>query len=134
MRRAAILVAGGIAALAVAAAGTAGVQALITGAPIKDGTIESRDVKNGAIGRPPARGCVAVCPGGAAGARGTGGCERPCRCAGWGGAAGPGRAAGSRRRHRRNGPAGREGRSGSGRRGNGDRCHGRRSPRRSRER
>ena len=51
MRRTALLVAGAASALVIATAGTAGVQALITGAQIKDGTIESRDIENGTIRR-----------------------------------------------------------------------------------
>jgi hypothetical protein len=46
-----LLIAGTVAALASVTAGTAGVQALITGAQIKDGTVASRDIKNGTIGR-----------------------------------------------------------------------------------
>lgn len=51
MRRLGFLIAGVVAALATVTAGTAGVQALITGAQIKDGTVASRDIKNGTIGR-----------------------------------------------------------------------------------
>ncbi|MEO5576420.1 MAG: hypothetical protein ABIR67_05840 [Gaiellaceae bacterium] len=51
MRRTVLLVAGAAAALAVATAGTAGVEALITGSQIKDGTIQSRDIQNGTIRR-----------------------------------------------------------------------------------
>jgi hypothetical protein len=51
MNRTTVIAAGVIGALAIATAGTAGVQALITSAQIKDGTIASRDIKNGAIGR-----------------------------------------------------------------------------------
>ena len=51
MRRTVLLVTGGVSALVIATAGTAGVQALITGAQIKDGTIESRDIENGTIAR-----------------------------------------------------------------------------------
>ena len=51
MRRAVLLAAGVASALGIATAATAGVQALITGAQIKDGTIESRDIENGTIRR-----------------------------------------------------------------------------------
>jgi hypothetical protein len=51
MRKATLLVAGVVCALAVVTAGTAGVKALITGAQIQDGTIKSRDIGNGAIRR-----------------------------------------------------------------------------------
>lgn len=50
MRRMA-LIAGGLVALVVVTAATAGVQALITGAQIKDGTISTRDLRNGTIVR-----------------------------------------------------------------------------------
>ena len=42
---------GGIVALAAVTAGSAGVRALITGAEIRDNSIESRDIRNGTIGR-----------------------------------------------------------------------------------
>ena len=42
---------GGIAALAAVTAGSAGVRALITGAEIRDNSIESRDIRNGTIRR-----------------------------------------------------------------------------------
>jgi hypothetical protein len=51
MKRTTLLLAGVASALVIAAGGTAGVQALITGAQIKDGTIESRDIENGTIRR-----------------------------------------------------------------------------------
>jgi Collagen triple helix repeat (20 copies) len=51
VRKAALLTAGVVLALVAVTAGTAGVQALITSAQIKDGTIQSRDIKNGSIGR-----------------------------------------------------------------------------------
>jgi hypothetical protein len=51
MNRIALLVVGGLVALASVTAATAGVQALITGAQIKDGTVASRDIRNGTIGR-----------------------------------------------------------------------------------
>jgi hypothetical protein len=51
MKRTAFLIAGVVCALAAVTAATAGVQALITSAQIKDGTIQSRDIKNGAIAR-----------------------------------------------------------------------------------
>ena len=56
MKRMVLAGAGVASALVVAAAGTAGVQALITGAEIKDGTIQSRDIGNGAINRRYGRG------------------------------------------------------------------------------
>jgi hypothetical protein len=49
MRRTMALVAGVILALAAVTAATAGVRALITGAQIKDGTIQSRDIANRTI-------------------------------------------------------------------------------------
>jgi hypothetical protein len=51
MNRIALLVAGGAVALASVTAATAGVQALITGAQIVDGTVASRDIRNGTIAR-----------------------------------------------------------------------------------
>ena len=48
MRRMA-LIAGGLVALVAVTAATAGVQALITSAQIKDGTISTRDLRNGTI-------------------------------------------------------------------------------------
>ncbi len=51
MKKVAFLIAGAVVALASVTAGTAAVQALITGAQIKDGTIASRDIKNGSVGR-----------------------------------------------------------------------------------
>lgn len=51
MNRIALLVVGGLVALASVTVATAGVQALITGAQIKDGTVASRDIRNGTIAR-----------------------------------------------------------------------------------
>ena len=46
-----VLVAAPVLALAAVTAGSAGVQALITGSQIKDDTVESRDIKNGTVRR-----------------------------------------------------------------------------------
>ena len=51
MRRPILLFVCAALALAIATAGTAGVQALITGAQIKDGTVASRDIENRTIRR-----------------------------------------------------------------------------------
>jgi hypothetical protein len=51
MNRIALLVIGGVVALASVTAATAGVQALITGSQIVDGTVASRDIRNGTIAR-----------------------------------------------------------------------------------
>jgi hypothetical protein len=51
VKRVGFLFAALLTALAGVTAGTAAVQALITGAQIKDGTVASRDIKNGTIGR-----------------------------------------------------------------------------------
>lgn len=107
MRRTIFLLVGAVFALVIATAGTAGVQALITGAQIKDGTIASRDIKNRTIGRVDiaaatlsslrgARGPVgaqgprgAVGPQGAAGAQGAAGPQGATGPQGPQGAAGP---------------------------------------------
>jgi hypothetical protein len=92
MRRTALLIAGAVSALAVTAAGTAGVQALITGAQIKDGTIESRDIKNGAIVRADIRAATLASlrgPRGPVGAQGPAGAVGPQGAAGPQGVAGP---------------------------------------------
>jgi hypothetical protein len=92
MKRAAFLVAAVVGGLAAVTAGTAGVQALITGAQIKDGTIQSRDIANGTIVRADIRAAVlsslrgARGPAGAQGPRGETGPQGP---AGPQGAAGP---------------------------------------------
>jgi hypothetical protein len=49
MKRLILLGIGALLALVVGAGATAGVQALITGAQIKDNTIGSADIKNGTI-------------------------------------------------------------------------------------
>lgn len=86
MRRTVLLVAGAVSALAVTAAGTAGVQALITGAQIKDGTIESRDIKNGTIARADIRAATLAS---LRGVRGRVGAQGPAGAVGPQGAAGP---------------------------------------------
>ena len=95
MKRTVLLVAGAVSALAVTAAGTAGVQALITGAQIKDGTIESRDIKNGTIARADIRAATLASLRGVRGPAGAAGCRRGRRAAGSCRAAGRCRAAGS---------------------------------------
>jgi hypothetical protein len=91
MRRTVLLVAGAVSALAVTAAGTAAVQALITGAQIKDGTIESRDIKNGTIARADIRAATLAS---LRGLRGPVGAQGPAGAVGPQGAAGPPGAAG----------------------------------------
>ena len=92
MRRTVLVGAGVASALVVATAGTAGVKALITGAQIKDGTIESRDIDNGSIRRADLSGAAIASlrggrgPAGATGPRGATGTQGP---AGPQGAAGP---------------------------------------------
>ncbi|HUQ21697.1 MAG TPA: hypothetical protein VM049_01650 [Gaiellaceae bacterium] len=86
MRRTVLLLAGAASGLAVATAATAGVQALITGAQIKDGTIESRDIENGTIGRGDIRSSVLAS---LQGERGSTGPEGPRGPVGPQGAAGP---------------------------------------------
>jgi Collagen triple helix repeat (20 copies) len=92
MRRTVLVGAGVVSALVVATAGTAGVKALITGAEIKDGTIESRDIGNGSIRRADLSGAAIASlrggrgPAGATGPRGAAGAQGP---AGPQGAAGP---------------------------------------------
>ena len=51
MRSWKVLLVGGVLLLGIGSAATAGVHALITGAQIKDGTIESRDIRNGTLSR-----------------------------------------------------------------------------------
>lgn len=70
MKRTTAVVAGAVGALAVATAATAGVQALITGAQIKDGTIQSRDIENGTINRADIADAAEAALRGARGARG----------------------------------------------------------------
>ena len=91
MKRTAFLLQALSRALAVTAAGTAGVQALITGAQIKDGTIQSRDIKNGSVARADIRRGAASLRGvrGPAGA-GSGRGGRAAGAAGRAGARGPG--------------------------------------------
>jgi len=89
------VLAGVVSALAVVTAGTAAVQALITGAQIKDGTIESRYVKNGAITRLDIADATEAAlrgqrgPRGAAGMQGVAGPAGPAGPQGATGAAGP---------------------------------------------
>lgn len=105
---------GAVCALAVATAGTAGVQALITGAQIKDGTIESRDIENGTILRADiARRTLASLEGdrgprGAQGPAGPAGSQGPAGAAGLQGAPGPQGATGAQ------GPQGPKGDTGAG--------------------
>ena len=114
MRRTTLVVAGAVCALSVATAGTAGIKALITGAQVKDGTIESRDIKNGSIGRADIadaaeaafrgqRGAV-----GAQGPVGPAGVQGPAGPQGTSGSQGPQGATGAQ------GPQGPKGDSGSG--------------------
>ena len=51
MKRVGAVLIGGVVALAAVTAGSAGVRALITGAEIRDNSIESRDIRNGTIRR-----------------------------------------------------------------------------------
>ena len=51
MKRVGAVLIGGVVALAAVTAGSAGVRVLITGAEIRDNSIESRDIKNGTIRR-----------------------------------------------------------------------------------
>jgi hypothetical protein len=97
MKRTAFAVAAVIGGLAVVTAGTAGVEALITGAQIQDGTIKSRDVGNGAIRR------VDIAPATVASLRGRRG---PVGARGAQGAPGPVGAQGAQ------GPAGAQGSAG----------------------
>ncbi len=89
------VLAGAVFALAVATAGTAAVQALITGAQIKDGTVASRDIKNGTIGRADIADAAEAAlrgrrgPQGAAGQQGAAGPVGPAGPQGATGAAGP---------------------------------------------
>ena len=114
MRRTGLLAAGVIGALAVATAGTAGVQALITGAQIKDGTIESRDIKNGAIGRADIADAAEAALRGARGSRGADGPAGPAGPAGAQGAAGPQGPQGATGAQGPQGPQGPKGDTGSG--------------------
>ena len=101
MKRAVLLSAGVVCALVAVAAGTAGVQALITSAQIQDGTIQSRDIKNGAIARADmSAGAIASLrgqrgPSGAPGPSGAAGAQGPQGATGAQGAQGPQGPAGS---------------------------------------
>lgn len=92
MKRTILLLVGAAFALVIATAGTAGVQALITGAQIKDGTIESRDIENRTIGRVDIAAATLSSLRGArgpVGVRGPRGAVGPQGAAGAQGAAGP---------------------------------------------
>lgn len=95
MKRAAFLLAGVVCALVAVTAGAAGVQALITSAQIKDGTIQSRDIKNGSIARADMSATAIASlrgqrgPAGAAGATGPAGAQGPQGATGAQGAQGP---------------------------------------------
>ena len=82
------VLAGVVSALAVATAGTA-VQALITGAQIKDGTVQSRDIKNGTIGRADIADAAEAALRGRRGPQGVAGPAGPAGPQGATGAAGP---------------------------------------------
>jgi hypothetical protein len=117
MRRTTVVVIGALSALAVATAGTAGVQALITGAQIKDGTIESRDIENGTIRRADiGRGAIESLEGdrgprGAQGPTGPAGVQGPAGAPGPQGESGPQGAAGAEGSQ---GPQGAKGDTGAG--------------------
>jgi hypothetical protein len=117
MRRTAVVIVGAVSALAVATAGSAGVQALITGAQIKDGTIESRDIENGTIRRADiGRGAIASLEGdrgprGAQGPSGPAGAQGPAGAPGPQGASGPQGATGAQGPQ---GPQGAKGDTGDG--------------------
>jgi len=113
MRRVVLLIAGVASALVVAAAGTAGVQALITGAQIKDGTIQSRDIANGTIRRADIHLATLASLRGRAGARGPRGAIGPQGAAGAQGAAGLQGAAGPQGAQGAAGPAGPTGPAGA---------------------
>lgn len=106
MKRAVLLSAGVVCALVAVAAGTAGVQALITSAQIQDGTIQSRDIKNGAIARADmsARAIASL-----RGQRGLTGARGPSGAAG---AQGPQGATGAQGAQGPQGPAGSQGSQG----------------------
>ena len=97
------VVAGVISTLAIVTAGTAAVEALITGAQIKDGTVASRDIANGTIKRADIADAAAAALRGQRGARGAVGPPGPAGPAGPAGQQGPTGAAGSQ------GPAGAQG-------------------------
>jgi hypothetical protein len=112
-----MLAAGAVLALALAAAGTAGVRALVTGAQIKDGTIRSRDIANGTIrARDLAQATIASLRGqrGPAGARGATGATGAQGPAGPQGPAGSQGATGARGATGPAGPAGPQGDPGAG--------------------
>ena len=88
------VVAGVISTLAIVTAGTAAVQALITGAQIKDGTVASRDIANGTIRRADIADAAAAALRGQRGARGAVGQPGPAGPAGPAGQQGPTGAAG----------------------------------------
>jgi hypothetical protein len=88
MRRATALILGTACALAAATAGTAGIQALITGAQIKDGTVESRDIGNGTIRRADIADATEAALRGQRGPRGAAGEQGPAGPAGLAGPAG----------------------------------------------
>jgi hypothetical protein len=108
-RRALALAVGTALALGVVAAGSAGVQALVTGAQIKDGSIESVDIENRTIrGLDLSRALVASLRGqrGARGPAGPQGAAGPAGPAGPAGAQGPQGAQGPAGPRGEQGPAG----------------------------
>jgi hypothetical protein len=107
MKRTAFAVAAVIGGLAVVTAGTAGVEALITGAQIQDGTIKSRDIGNGAIRR------VDIAPATVASLRGRRGPVGPRGAQGTAGATGPQGAVGPAGSQGAAGPAGPQGPTGA---------------------
>jgi hypothetical protein len=107
MKRTAFAVAAVIGGLAVVTAGTAGVEALITGAQIQDGTIKSRDIGNGAIRR------VDIAPATVASLRGRRGPVGPRGAQGTAGATGPQGAVGPAGSQGAAGPAGPQGPAGA---------------------
>src|SRR5215210_5954668 len=106
MRRVAVVLVGVALALAVATAGRAGVQALITGVQIKDGSVESRDIRNGTLTRADISAATLAFLRGSAGRPGAIGPQGPAGAQGPQGPAGPQGAAGAQ------GPAGAEGQQG----------------------
>ena len=106
MKRTAFVVAAVIFALAAVTAGTAGVEALITGAQIQDGTIKSRDIGNGAIRR------IDIAPATVASLRGRRGPVGPQGAQGTAGPTGPEGAVGPPGSQGAAGPAGPQGPAG----------------------
>jgi hypothetical protein len=84
-----VLVAAPVLALAAVTAGSAGVQALITGSQIKDDTIESRDIKNGTVRRADISAATLAVLRGATGQQGPAGPSGPQGARGEAGPPGP---------------------------------------------